>query len=321
MDAGSVVHEGFHGTTIQDHSFLICPPFELELLEETAQSIVMRNGAGIREKVLKGSAFNMPMWLEHPVKDRATWNELRKRLDPDTPDRYPSDWQRFVLEMNALECPVAMEVGGFFGYLNMWVGTSNLMYMFYDDPGLVDDMMETILHLETAMVKRVMKDIRIDVAWYWEDMAYKTGPMIGPDMVKEHMVPRYRRLNEVISAGGCHCIYVDCDGNIEQLIPIWLDTGINFVWPLECAAGMDPVALRKEYGTRIILGGGLDKREFLGDKASVKREVMKKVPFLVESGAYFPSPDHLVPIDMPFENFTYYIDLLRQIRGDPPLDS
>ncbi len=46
---------------------------------------------------------------------------------------------------------------------------------------------------------------------------------------------------------------------------------------------------------------------------------MSKVPYLAETGPYFPSPDHLVPIDMPFENFCYYIELLREIRGDEPL--
>jgi len=144
--------------------------------------------------------------------------------------------------------------------------------------------------------------------------------MISPDMVRRHMMPRYRTLNEAIRGAGCDVIYLDCDGNIEQLLPLWLEVGINLFWPLECAAGMDPVALRREYGKDIILAGGLDKRELMRDKESIRREVMSKVPYLVETGPYFPSPDHLVPIDMPFENFCYYIDLLREIRGDEALD-
>ena len=320
MDAGTVVREYFHGTTIQDHSFLIAPPYDPLVVEEDEHSLVMLSSAGIRQKVLKGKPFNMPMWLEHPVKDRLSWAEHKKRLDPATPERYPTDWPEFVREINALDCPVAMEVGGFFGYLNMWVGTEALMYLFYDDPALIADMMDTVLDLEIEMVRRVTKDIRIDVVWYWEDMAYKSGPMISPDMVRTFMLPRYQKLNEVIRQAGCDFIYLDCDGNIEQLIPIWLEAGINFLWPLECAAGMDPVALRKKYGKDIVLGGGLDKREFMRDKAAVKEEVMKKVPFLVETGGYFPSLDHLVPMDLPFDNFCYYINLLREIRGDEPID-
>ena len=48
--------------------------------------------------------------------------------------------------------PVAMEVRGFFGYINIWVGTQDLTSMFYDDPTLIDEMMEAILQLETEMV-------------------------------------------------------------------------------------------------------------------------------------------------------------------------
>ena len=54
--------------------------------------------------------------------------------------------------------------------------------------------------------------------------------------------------------------YVDSDGNIEQLIPLWLESGINYVWPLGRAAGNDAIALRKKYDKELILGGAIDKR-------------------------------------------------------------
>ena len=90
-----------------------------------------------------------------PSRIGRSWERFKERLDPTTPQRYPADWDAYAARINALDCPVSMEVGGFFGYLNMWVGTQDLMYLFYDDPGLVEDMMETILHLELEMVRRV----------------------------------------------------------------------------------------------------------------------------------------------------------------------
>lgn len=320
MDAGTEMHEYLPGLAAHNHAFLICPPSEPVLIEEDEKSILVMNSAGITERLLKGKAFNMPMWVDHPVKDRRTWENLKSRLDPHEPRRYPSDWTAYVAAINALECPVSMEVGGFFGYLNMWVGTQDLMLLFYDDPGLIEDMMDTILYLEIEMVRKVSRDIALDWVWYWEDMAYRSGPMISPEMVRRFMLPRYQKLNEVIHGAGCEVIYLDCDGNIDQLIPLWMEAGINMFWPLECAAGMDPIALRKRYGHEIVLAGGLDKREFMHDKTAVEREVMSKVPSLVETGPYFPSLDHLVPIDVPFENFCFYINLLRRIRGDQPLD-
>jgi len=319
MDAGTRMYEYVPGVVAHDHSFLLNPPFTPQVLEEDETSVVVRDSAGISERLLKGKAFNMPAWLDHPVKDRRSWAQVKARLDPDTPGRYPADWEAYAAAINALDCPVSMEVGGFFGYLNMWVGTEDLMYLFYDDPDLVEDMMETVLQLEMAMVKRVTRDIRLDWVWYWEDMAYKSGPMISPKMVRTFMLPRYERLNKVIRDAGCDVLYLDCDGNVDELVPIWLDAGINLFWPLEIAAGTDPLALRRKYGKEIILAGGLDKRELMKDKASLRHEVLTKVRALADTGPYFPSPDHLVPIDMPFENFCVYIELLREIRGDEPL--
>jgi uroporphyrinogen decarboxylase len=319
MDAGTRMHEYAPRLIAHNHSFLLDPASEPQLLEEDETAVVVRNSAGITERLLKDKAFNMPMWLDHPVSDRRSWEALKARLDPHSTGRYPQPWDDYAARTNSLDCPVSMEVGGFFGYINMWVGTEALMYLFYDDPTLIDDMMETILHLEIEMIRKVTRDVHIDWVWYWEDMAYKSGPMISPDMVRRFMLPRYKRLNEEIRAAGCEVIYLDCDGNVDELLPLWIEAGINLFWPLEVASGMNPVALRRKYGKDVILAGGLDKRELMRDRDSLRREVMGKVPYLVDSGPYLPSLDHLVPVDMPLANYEYFIELLREIRGDPPL--
>ena len=111
----------------------------------------------------------MPMYLDWPVKDRATWNKYKKRLDPNTPERWPSDWDAYVQKMNGISEPLSLEVGGFYFYLREWVGSERILYMFYDDPGLIEDMMEQVLYLETEVIKRVLKDIKVQQAVCWED--------------------------------------------------------------------------------------------------------------------------------------------------------
>ena len=63
------------------------------------------------------------------------------------------------------------------------------------------------------------------------------------------------------------------------------------------------------------MGGNIDKRVLIKGKNEIEAEVMEKVPFLLEKGGYFPSVDHMVPPDVPFDNFCYYINLLREIAG------
>ena len=96
---------------------------------------------------------------------------------------------------------------------------------------------------------------------------------------------------------------------------LWLESGINYIWPLEVAAGNDAVALRKQYGKDLILGGAVDKRALLKGREAIREEVFYKVPYLLEQGGYFPSVDHLVPPDVTFENYCYYINLMREVAG------
>jgi len=293
----------------------ICPTFETRILSEDEHTLTIINEGGQKAKVFKDHPEKMPMYLDHPVADRASWDEYKKRLDPNTPERFPSEWDNYVQRMNSRDEPVLMFTGGFFGYLREWMGVENLLYLFYDDPVFVEDMMEQVCYLELECVKRVVKDIKVDFVYFWEDMAFKTGPLISPDMFRRFMLPRYKKVTDLLRANGVDVIVVDSDGNIDELIPLWLEGGVNGFWPLEVAAGMDAVAVRKKYGRDAILFGNIDKRALMKDKAAVREEVMSKVPFLLEQGGYFPTVDHQVPPDVPFENYVLFINTLREVAG------
>jgi uroporphyrinogen decarboxylase len=293
----------------------IVPPYDARLIEEDEHTVTLINEGGQKVKISKDNPEKMPMYLDHPVKDRASWEEYKKRLDPNTPERCPSDWDVYVKKMNSRDVPTTLYVGSFFGYLREWTGLKNLLYMFYDDPNLIEDMMDQICYLETECIKRVVKDLRVDRALFWEDMAFRSGPLISPAMFRKFMMPRYRKVTDLLLSYGIDIIMVDSDGNINELIPLWLECGINFFWPLECAAGNDAVALRKKYGKDVILGGNIDKRALLKGKDAIREEVMSKVPFLLKSGGYFPSIDHMVPPDVTFENYRYFINTLREVAG------
>ena len=307
-----------HGITLRGSGRPLVPDYEPRIISEDEHTVTLRNTRGQTVKSRKEDlklAWGMPMYLDWLVKDRATWNELKKRLDPNTPERWPSDWNAYVQEMNSKTEPLTLEVGSFYGYLREWVGSERILYMFYDDPKLIEDMMEQMLYLEIAVIKRTLKDIKVQQAAFWEDMAYRAGPLISPAMVRKFMMPRYKKITDLLHSYGVDVVFVDCDGNVEQLIPLWLEVGVNFIWPFEVAAGNDAVAMKKKYGKDLIIGGTIDKRAFIKGKEAIKEEVMSKVPFLLEQGGYIPSYDHWVMPDVTFENYCYYINLMWEVAG------
>ena len=139
-----------HGIMVGGGSGPLIPAYQPRLISEDERTVTWRNAAGQTVKRLKESlktGWGMSMFLDWPVKDRATWNEHKKLLDPDTPERWPADWNAFVQKMNAKSEPLSLGVGSFYGYLREWIGSERILYMFYDDPGLIEDMMEQVLYL------------------------------------------------------------------------------------------------------------------------------------------------------------------------------
>ena len=108
--------------------------------------------------------------------------------------------------------------------------------------------------------------------------------------------------------------WLDSDGNVEELIPLWLESGINGVYPMEVAAGMDVVKLRREYGKDLLMTGGIDKRVLARDRKAIDEELEAKIP-LAEQGGYIPHIDHAIPHDVPYENFAYYWERKKEWLG------
>jgi uroporphyrinogen decarboxylase len=172
--------------------------------------------------------------------------------------------------------------------------------------------MEHLTELYLSLLARALDGVQIDWLMIWEDMAYKGASIISPKHVREFMLPRYRRITDFVQSKGCDIIMIDSDGDVTELVPLWLEVGINTIHPAEVAAGVDVVALRKRY-SELRIKGGIDKREIAKDKKAIEQEVMSKVPFLLERGGFIPEIDHGIPPDISFENFCYYRNLIKKI--------
>jgi uroporphyrinogen decarboxylase len=201
--------------------------------------------------------------------------------------------------------------GGFFGPLRNLVGLERLCTLFYDDPAFLEEMMDATADLIIAMMGRILDHTDVDVYGFWEDMAYKTGPLIGPEMVRRYMLPRYRRVVDMVRSRGVEFIALDSDGDVSSLIPVWLDAGINVLYPFERQAGMDVVAVRRRYGRTLRMWMGFDKRAIARGPAAIDAEIERLKP-LISEGAYIPGPDHSLPPDVPFGDYCYYME--RMVR-------
>ena len=291
----------------------ICPAFETTVVEESGTYRTEQRPGGEVVKILKNvPPPAMPQWLSYPLQSREEWEEYKKRLDPVTPDRVPGDLDRLAVQSAGRDYPLGMWLGGTYGVMrNAW-GVEKLSYLCYDDPDLVADMVDVLTRLSLSVFDRVLRaGVTLDWVMFWEDMAYKNGPLVSPRWYEKHCMSFYESLMDRVRAAGIRIAMLDSDGDIRSLIPLWLERGISIMHPMEVAAGMDVRRVREIFGRRVGFFGGIDKRALAGTRERIRAEVVPKLEALFPEGGFIPACDHAVPPDVPFDNYRYYRDLVR----------
>ena len=114
--------------------------------------------------------------------------------------------------------------------------------------------------------------------------------------------------------GGVKIIDMDSDGKINELIPIWIESGINCCDPIEVAAGNDIVEFRVQFGNRIAYRQGVDKR-CIAKSGKVIEEELRRIEAVVKDGGYIPGCDHGVPHDISWPDYIHYGRLLAEMTG------
>lgn len=293
------------------------PAFEHRVLEEDDRTITYVDEAGITRQALKegtvrGTRPSMDQYIRFPVETAGDFEAIKERYRPIPEERYPDDFEGQVAKWKERDCPLCLLINASFGLYSMlrrWMGTEGLSLAWYDQPGLVHEMLDYLVEFFVTLTGPALEAVDVDYFNFFEDLAYKTGPLLSPATFREFLAPRYRQIIEHLRGHGVEIITYDSDGNIEALIPDLIDVGVNLIWPCECAAGMDIRRLRAEYGHDLALSGGIDKRELARGRRAIEREVVGKMAPLLDDGGYIPTVDHAVPPDISYDNFMYYLEV------------
>jgi len=285
----------------------LLPSFEYKILEEKGDHIIVQNEDGAIAEILRPElGASIPKYLKYVIENRKDWIKLRdERLNPDDERRLPKNIDELCKLSLSADYPIIVNCGSLYGWIRNWMGVEKLSYALYDDLKWVEEMMEHLTMLKLKVLEKIAGKCKIDLAWWWEDMCYKSGPLISPKMFNQLMVPRYKRVTEFLKREmGCEFNLVDCDGNIHQLVGLWFEGGINVMFPLE-SAHTDIYKISKEYGKKVAMMGGFDKRALIKGKSAIDKEWERLLP-IIKRGGFIPHVDHRVPPDVSFDNYKYY---------------
>ncbi len=304
VDYHSVAHTGLKGDR----------PERVE--HEDDETRIFTDRLGRRMKLIKHSA-SIPLPMDYPVKSMDDWQAIKHWLAYDDSRIHPPAYQR-VPALRADGAIAVLGMPGGFDLPRQLMGEEEACMAFIETPELIHAMLQTAGDLVCAALDQLAERGPIDYLKVHEDFAGKSGPLIGPAMITTFLRPYYLRVwNRVQELGG-RVFSIDTDGNINPVIDALLAAGINQMYPMEPAAGMDVVALRGKYGKRLIMKGGIDKHVLRKSKADIRRELEYKLQPCMRGGGVVFGLDHRIPNGTPIDHYRYYVRTAREWLNLPP---
>jgi Uroporphyrinogen decarboxylase (URO-D) len=301
------------------------PLFEERIVEDRGAHEVVQDAAGRHKLCFKGrrSGF-MPEFIDHPVKDRKTWEENCKwRMDPASPERWGETFRQHIAQAKEAAGQgkmICQRIIGAYMYLRSLLGPADLLYAFYDMPDVIHDCMRTWLTFADSVVARHQEHVTLDEVFFGEDICYNHGPLISPDMMREFLFPYYEQLVANIKARQIDqsrhmYVQIDTDGNCLPVIDLYRERiGMDVMSPFEVASGCDVAEVGRRWPD-LVIHGGIDKRILAGSTDDIDAMVERILPAMRQRGGYVPTCDHGVPAEVTLANYTHYRKRCLELGG------
>ena len=288
------------------------PRYEQKTIEETDEYRIYTTQWGATQKNWKHAA-STPEFLDFTIVDADSWRAAKERM---APSRDRVNWEHLKANYPKWRDEGRwIEAGFWFGFdvTHAWmVGTERLLMAMATDPEWVVDVFNTMLDIDIALFEMVWDaGYTFDAIRWPDDMGYKHHQFFSLAMYRELLKPAHQRAIEWAHGKGAYAVLHSC-GNVVPMLPEFVDMGLDGLNPLEVKAGMDPAAIKRDYGDKLLLHGGINA-VLWDDREAIEAEMRRVVPILKQNGGYIFSSDHSVPSSVSLDNFRAITNLAKEL--------
>ncbi len=291
------------------------PTFKQDLVEVRGNIKVMMNDDGLLAEVPLDGHDTIPHYIKASVVTPDDWKKVKaERCRLDDAERVVDIAALKAQHPEERDYPLGVWVGSMIGKVRNVLSFEGLAYAIYDYPEMVEDMVETACQLTEHVLDQVLPHFTFDFAAGWEDICYKSGPIVSPRWFRRVVTPRYQRIHQKLKAHGIDIWWIDCDGDVRPILDHMMEGGVNCLFPFEVNGCAHPAELLKTYGKDLRIMGGFDKIELGKGREAIRRYMDTLVP-LVERGGFIPFCDHRCPPNVSPEDYLFYLDLKEAYFG------
>lgn len=287
------------------------PRFPERVLEENDQYRIYTTSWGATMRSWKHNTTT-PEHMDFTVKTPEDWAKAKARMTPQE-DRIP--WQWLKDNYATWRKEGRWITGGFwFGFditHSGMVGTERLLMAMLEDPEWCADMFNHELDLDIELMNRVWDaGYTFDELHWYDDMGYKLTQFFSMRVYREVLKPAHQRAIDWAHQHGIVARLHSC-GDVNPFVPELISMGLDGLNPLEVKAGMDPVALKAQYGDQLLFHGGVNA--VLWDQPEkIQAEIQRVVPAMKQNGGYIFASDHSIPPNVSLKDFTEIIETVKR---------
>jgi uroporphyrinogen decarboxylase len=270
-----------------------------------------------------GVVWSMPddqklyMDITHHPLAGATVDDVKRYPFPkgDDPTRFTGVRGHVTKLRHDTDYAICTGIGGVV-YEICWYmrGLENWLIDLIENPAFCEALLDRMLEYWTGYYTEFMKAVGdlVDVVMIGDDLAGQRGPLFNPDIYRVIVKPRQKALVQHIRGLTNAKIWYHTCGDCAAYIPELIDNGVDILNPVQIGlAGMDPAALKKQFGDRIVFwGGGIDSQHVLPftSPAEVREHVRRNIAAFKPNGGYVFNNVHNIQHGVPPENVVALFD-------------
>lgn len=197
---------------------------------------------------------------------------------------------------------------GIFETTRALLGFEGVAYALYDQPGLVESVLERVGEFLFRLFLRVLELPNLGALWFADDLSSTDTYFVNPAWYRQHLFPWMRKYNE--AAAGCRLpVIYHCDGVMWDVLPDIVDCGFAAIQPVEPKA-MDIAEVKRQYGNHLCLIGNIDLGGCLtmGTPDQVEAEVHQRIREVGQGGGYMVGSSNSITSYVPLANYRALIE-------------
>lgn len=201
-----------------------------------------------------------------------------------------------------------LQTDGIFERFTKLMGLETFSFLIYDDPALVAEIFDLGGRIAIGLFEYMAQLPQVGALWLADDLAYASGLLVSPDLLRKHLFPWYGKIAEIARGADLPLLF-HSDGNLLPILDDLVEIGFNGLQPIEPKA-MDIRSLKERVGRRLCLIGNVDLGYTLtlGTPNEVRREVRERIRTIAPGGGYCVGSSNTVTNYVPLENFKAMVE-------------